>query len=98
MGLIQRGKLACNGFQLSDYDEWKDIEEEELKKQGFQLDGIDEELFVQDIENLDLDGKNTDYMNPKRLFEMLRDSGVFFDTDKFEVMEAYELFNLFGLK
>ena len=73
---------------LSDYDDWEGIEEE-LTKQGFQLDGIDEELFVQDIENLDLDGENTDFMSPKRLFETLRDSGVFFDSDKFEVMEAY---------
>ena len=73
---------------LSNYDDWEDIEEE-LTKQGFQLDGIDEELFVQDIENLDLDGENTDYMSPRRLFETLRDSGVFFDSDKFEVMEAY---------
>ena len=73
---------------LSDYDDWEDIEEE-LTKQGFQLDGIDEELFVQDIENLDLDGENTDYMSPRRLFETLRDSSVFFDSNKFEVMEAY---------
>ena len=73
---------------LSNYNEWEEIEEE-LKKQGFKLDGIDEELFVQDIENLDLDGENTDYMSPRRLFETLRDSGVLYDADKFEVMEAY---------
>ena len=73
---------------LSDYDDWEEIEEE-LAKQGFQLDGIDEELFVQDVENLDLDGENTDYMSPKRLFETLRDSGVLLDADKYDVMEAY---------
>ena len=80
--------LGSKWLDLADYEEWEEIEEE-LKKQGFQLDGIDEELFVQDIENLDLDGENTDYMSPRRLFETLRDSGVFFDSDKFEVMEAY---------
>ncbi len=80
--------MGSKPITLSDYDDWEDIEEE-LTKQGFQLDGIDEELFVQDIENLDLDGENTDYMSPKRLFETLRDAGVFFDSDKFEVMEAY---------
>ena len=56
---------------LSNYDDWEEIEEE-LKKQGFQLDGIDEELFVQDIENLDLEGENTDYLSPRKLFETLR--------------------------
>ena len=73
---------------LSDYDDWEEIEEE-LTKQGFQLDGIDEELFVQDIENLDLDGENTDYMNPQHLFETLYESGVLLDANKFETMEAF---------
>lgn len=73
---------------LSDYDDWEEIEEE-LTKQGFQLDGIDEELFVQDIENLDLDGENTDYMSPRCLFETLYESGVLLDANKFETMEAF---------
>ena len=73
---------------LSDYDDWEEIEEE-LERQGFQLDGIDEELFVQDVENLDLDGENTDYMSPRCLFETLYESGVLLDTNKFETMEAF---------
>lgn len=73
---------------LSNYDDWEEIEEE-LTKQGFQLDGIDEELFVQDIENLDLDGENTDYMSPRCLFETLYESGVLLDANKFETMEAF---------
>ena len=73
---------------LSDYDDWEEIEEE-LTKQGFQLDGIDEELFVQDIENLDLDSENTDYMSPRCLFETLYESGVLLDVNKFETMEAF---------
>ena len=73
---------------LSDYDDWEEIEEERTK-QGFQLDGIDEELFVQDIENLDLDGENTDYMSPRCLFETLYESGVLLDVNKFETMEAF---------
>lgn len=49
---------ACNSrasgstwLNLSNYTEWDQIEAE-LKKQGFKLDGIDEELFIQDIEGL----------------------------------------------
>ena len=80
--------LGSKWLDLADYEEWEEIEEE-LKKQGFQLDGIDEELFVQDIENLDLDGENTDYMSPRCLFETLYESGVLLDTNKFETMEAF---------
>ena len=49
--------LGSKWLDLADYDEWEEIEEE-LKKQGFQLDGIDEELFIQDIENLPSDAAN----------------------------------------
>lgn len=49
--------LGSNWLDLTEYEFWEDIEEE-LKKQGFELDGIDEELFVQDIENLPSDGAN----------------------------------------
>ena len=90
-GSYNAGNARAMGSKLitlSNYDDWEDIEEE-LTKQGFQLDGIDEELFVQDVENLDLDSENTDYMSPRRLFETLRDSGVLLDTDKYDVMEAY---------
>ena len=73
---------------LSNYDDWEEIEED-LTKQGFQLDGIDEELFIQGIENLDLDGENTDYMSPRCLFETLYESGVLLDANKFETMEAF---------
>lgn len=80
--------LGSRWLTLSKYTEWEEIEEE-LKKQGFQLDGMDEELFIQDIENLDLDGENTDYMSPQRLFETLYESGVLFDTNKYDTMEAF---------
>ena len=33
--------LGSKWLDLSDYEEWSEIEEE-LKKEGFQLDGIDE--------------------------------------------------------
>ena len=80
--------LGSRWLDLADYGDWEEIEEA-LTEQGFELDGIDEELFVQDVENLDLDSENTDYMSPRRLFETLRDSGVLLDTDKYDVMEAY---------
>ena len=62
--------------------------EEELKEEGFDLDGMDEELFIQDIEGIDI-GMSCDYTHPKWLFEILQESGVLEDEYRFEVMEAY---------
>ena len=47
--------LGSNWLDLSDYNDWEEIVEE-LKREGFELDGIDEELFIQDIEGI---GKNS---------------------------------------
>ena len=43
--------LGSHWLDLSEYSDWEEIEEE-LKKEGFDLDGLDEELFIQDIEGL----------------------------------------------
>lgn len=43
--------LGSKWLNLSDYSDWEESEEE-LIKQGFELNGIDEELFIQDIEGL----------------------------------------------
>ena len=80
--------LGSKWLTLNDYEEWSEIEEE-LTKQGFKLDGIDEELFVQDIENFPSNSKNWDFVNPKELFETLKLSGVLDDEDKFTKMIAY---------
>ena len=80
--------LGSTWLNLSDYDSWEEIEEE-LTKQGFELNGIDEELFIQDIDGLDCKGKNWDYTHPKHLFETLKESGVLDDYPKYETMEAY---------
>ena len=45
--------------------------EEELTKEGFELKGIDEELFIQDYEGFD-GGFNCDSMHPKTLFTILQ--------------------------
>ena len=70
--------LGSKWICLNDFEEWGDIEEE-LKKQGFELDGIDEELFVQDIDNLPTNYINWDYTHPKQIFELLKKSGVLDD-------------------
>ena len=80
--------LGSKWLDLSDYSNWEEIEDE-LKKQGFILDGIDEELFIQDIEGIPSDSKNWDYCNPQNLFETLRDSDVLYDSYKYEVLCAY---------
>lgn len=79
--------LGSKWLTLSDYSSWEEIKEE-LKKEGFELNGIDEELFVQDIEGIDADN-NWDYEHPKYLFEILQESGVLEDSYKYEVMQAY---------
>lgn len=80
--------LGSEWLCLNDYENWDEIVEE-LKKQGFELDGIDEELFVQDIENFPANVGNWDYVNPQTLFETLKKSGVLDDDDKYEKMEIY---------
>lgn len=80
--------LGSKWLDLSDYADWDEIEAE-LIKQGFKLDGIDEELFIQDIEGVPSNGANWDYTNPKQLFALLCESDVLTDSYKFEVMQAY---------
>ena len=53
--------LGSQWMDLADYDSWDEIEEA-LSDQGFELDGIDEELFIQDIDNFPCDATNWDYM------------------------------------
>ena len=80
--------LGSKWLDLSNYSSWEDIEEE-LEEEGFELDGIDEELFIQDIEGIDCSGIRWDYEHPKTLFELLKESGVLDNSYLFEVMEAY---------
>ncbi len=80
--------LGSKWLDLSNYNDWEDIEEE-LKKQGFKLNGIDEELFIQDVEGLPSNCCNWDYMNPKRLFEILSESDVLYNDYKYEVLQAF---------
>lgn len=64
--------LGSKWLDLSDYNDWEEIVEE-LKREGFELDGIDEELFIQDIEGIYDRSVNWDYMNPENLFNTLKD-------------------------
>ncbi len=86
--------LGSKWLDLSDYSDWEEIEEE-LKKEGFKLDGIDDELFIQDIEGIDGSGTNWDYVNPQQLFETLLESGILDDDDLYELFEAYLEVNCF---
>lgn len=80
--------LGSKWLNLSDYEDWDEIVEE-LKRQGFELNGIDEELFIQDIENFVTDGINWDYVHPKELFELLKKSGVLNDDEKYQKAVTY---------
>lgn len=80
--------LGSTWLDLDDYDTWDEIEEE-LKRQQFQLNGLDEELFIQDIDGIDTKGANLDNLHPKRLFETIKESGILNDRYKYEIMEAF---------
>ena len=80
--------LGSKWLDLYNYESWEEIEEE-LKKEGFDLKGIDEELFIQDIEGIDTKEMNCDYMHPQRLFELIKESEILEDTYKFDIMEAF---------
>ena len=79
--------LGSKWLNLSEYSEWENIEKE-LENEGFELDGIDEELFIQDIEGINAD-TNWDYVHPERLFELLKEADVLDNSYKFEIMQAY---------
>ena len=80
--------LGSKWLDFNDYDDWDAIVEE-LTHEGFELDGIDEELFVQDIEGVPTDSKNWDNTHPQEIFELIKKSGVLDDEYKYELMEAY---------
>jgi len=80
--------LGSNWLDLSEYSSWEDIEDE-LKNQGFELDGIDEELFIQDIEGLSDSSANWDYIHPKTLFDKLYEAEVLNCEYKLNLLKAY---------
>ena len=80
--------LGSEWLDLSDYSDWDEIVEE-LKKEGFELDGIDEELFIQDIKGIEDRSVNWDYVNPETLFNTLKESGVLDDNYKYKVFCAF---------
>ena len=80
--------LGSKWLDLNDYTDFEQIREE-LELEGFELDGIDEELFIQDIEGIYESGYNWDYVNPEDLFNKLYESEVLTDVGKYELMEAY---------
>ena len=80
--------LGSEWLCLNDYDDWDEIAEE-LQKQGFVLNGIDEELFIQDVEGIPSCGTNWDYVNPAGLFEALKESGILDDNGKYDTFLAF---------
>ena len=77
--------LGSSWLTLSDYTDWDEILEE-LEKQGFDLEGEDEELFIQDVDGLPTMGE---YENPQTVFEILYESDVLNDIS---AREAFDVF------
>ena len=80
--------LGSTWLKLNDYNSFVEIEDE-LIDEGFVLEGIDEELFIQDIEGLPANGVNWDCMHPERLFNTLRMSGVLDHKYQYKTMCAF---------
>lgn len=80
--------LGSKWLDLSDYSDWDEIVEE-LKKEGFELDGIDEELFIQDVEGIEDRSVNWDYVNPETLFNTLKESGVLDNEYKYNADDLF---------
>ena len=80
--------LGSKWLDLSEYSSYEEIEDE-LKKEGFDLEGIDEELFIQDIDGLPSNCCNWDYTHPKDLFELLQEADVIDNDYKYDLMNAY---------
>lgn len=80
--------LGSKWLNLADYDSWEEIEEE-LRSEGFELDGMDEELFVQDIDNFPSDGERWDYIHPEWLFNLLKEADVLTNSYKYDVLMAF---------
>lgn len=80
--------LGSKWIDLTDYSDWEEIKET-LIEQGFELNGIDEELFIQDIEGLPSNCTNWDYVNPKTLFEILNEADVLSNDTAYETMLAF---------
>ncbi|MGN0961284.1 MAG: antirestriction protein ArdA [Christensenellales bacterium] len=80
--------LGSEWLDLSNYDDWSEIEEE-LTKEGFELNGLDEELFIQDIDGLDSNGLDCDNTHPKDFFELLQEADVLSNDYNYELMSAF---------
>ncbi len=80
--------MGSKWLDLSMFSDWDEIAEE-LTKEGFELDGMDEELFIQDIEGIDSSAENWDYVNPEDLFNTLKESGILDGDYKYKTFDAF---------
>lgn len=78
--------LGSKWLDLSDYSDWDEIREE-LKKEGFELDGIDEELFIQDVEGMENLIKRLGYVG--RYYIYRRICSVYFGCSQHSEMAIY---------
>lgn len=80
--------LGSDWIDFAKYNSWEEIEEE-LKKQGFDIEGEDEELFIQDLDFEMPDDMNCDSTHPKFLFDILKNSEALIREWSYYEMLAY---------
>lgn len=76
--------LGSEWLNLADFDSWEDVLNE-LQAESFKLNGIDAELFLQDVDGLP-DG--AERLHPQELFEVLKTSRILTDEYKRETFDA----------
>ena len=62
--------LGSDWLELNNFKSWNEIEQE-LKRQGFELTGKDEELFIQDIEDFPTQCINWNAIHPQEFSQIL---------------------------
>lgn len=83
-----RRAMGSNWLDLADFESWDEIKIE-LLKEGFDLDGDDAELFIQDVIGVNSRAMNWDYANVKEVCEVIWNSGILDDHYKKEVFDAF---------
>ena len=79
--------LGSDWIDFAQYNSWEEIEKE-LENQGFDLEGEDEELFIQDTD-FEFGDFSGDYTHPKTLFNILKTTGALKSENSYKEALAY---------
>lgn len=82
--LCNERALGSKWLDLSLFESFDDVKKE-LASEGFELAGIDEELFVQDVDGIPADGVEWDDMNVEKLCNAIFESEILKNDYKYKL-------------